>query len=1494
MAKFLQRLFSGGSSSSKRSSLRASHTSVHESSQRPGASANMRAATSLESLASYNINPRELEKNKLHKASWEGDIHKVERLARPGLVDQQDQQSRTPLHMAVARGHLSIVQRLVHEGARLNLVDNDQRTPLVKAVLSGNHNQPLYYQICIALLQGGADAFINAVDNSGKNALHYSIEYGNEDLVDLFLSFQNCDANFRDRDQMTPLHLAVKRNSPNIVDILLSDRHTHQADPNLTNRNGQTPLHMAASLGYADIIQVILQSNLSEPCDPTILDTRQLSAYQLAQENHHDECAKLIDDYQHGWTKLSPRRNTLESINEHEINPVIRNPAGRFRDDDEDDNYSESTTSEDTNQFSKSSSRRIQQQQQQPSNQWLNRSTPVINQNKQETYSLADLIKKNPLQPDSSKTYETKPNNQTLSNLVNSMPLKPDESRTHVSKPNNQTLSNLMHNIPLQPDEKSTNKSMITPQKQPPSIFGIGPTILQREDSDNISTSMSIERPSINKNLIGGPTLSSKKNVTISSLIQSLPQPESNDSNSWTYDKSSVHKQEPITKPATRIETSDDTSLSHSDDDDNNVGNIYRTKTASTNFPKPPTLNHTSGFTTTRSNEQLNNTDSDEDSIEAAVRQINTQKSSFGIQNLVNQQIGNNFKTSQQIPISNVQAPITEDYLYTTSSIGSNNEPTTKGISNLVQHQPLLSKKTSESTWDDSRPLSADLERNSIKSKTHTAFSSSDSDTDQDQKSATIVKSPVKNGAIANFIQTSMRPTEFNEKKPTGVENLIKIIDDIKHSPPTKQNQSIPHKPIGTLITSSMLHRNDSLSSDASSIVADSVRTLAMAIPTIPTSKPQLYHDEVDKLHWPSMTNDRHDFKHITDKYSNEIIPSSQRQSSRTLAHHEFNSLRGSMSSSTSSIQNNMERLSELKEDIKQIERKQEDSLELKRQLKDMEIKKNNFEALYKKNDQLLRETETKLEKEINEKQRLEWATKNLNMELKSVKQKLQSLEEEKDILNQRCVKLKDERDNYDEKLRIHQVNSLQSVTAAGVLREEDIEKIKLRHREEMKLLSAENDDLHQRTKQLQSDLQLHKESLDVTIRYKIDLEKALEEKTFLQHELDRLKHERDLIEQEKIDFKTKYDNLQEEIRLMLLDRSKLEQKLTNELQEQMKQRQRSTDDIKKYKAQIEQLNIKLGDAEARLLVLQTQNEALLASKDRDIKNEFDTLTQRLNTIESEKLNAEQRFRNEQKDITNKQQQHILHEPLVLLTSTPLNNALQQQHHQHSSSSPCIKCDTLQRSYEHEREQRIQTEKDNERLRDVVSRQKQHNDLNKSLQQHQEYEHNISENSKQIRSETGRVKHELDRLRHDFDKLVSNYDSPNNLQQQTQLHSQIDTLRQFYEQEFRQQLLLSKLTNEMKPSPPPPTTIHHYHRTSSPIKHDEHEHSLNGNSNCLACSSSRLLKERLENAIDTSLADQRIQTIKQMPILPRLTSPLLPTNNNTTSSLEILRKFYHV
>ncbi|CAF1963791.1 unnamed protein product [Rotaria magnacalcarata] len=86
---------------------------------------------------------------------------------------------------------------------------------------------------------------------------------------------------------MTPLHLAIKRKSPEIVNLLLSGQHGQQADPNIVNRFGQTPLHLAVSV-----------------------------AYDLAKNNHHEACAKLIEEYEEKWSKHSPRRLISTSFHE--------------------------------------------------------------------------------------------------------------------------------------------------------------------------------------------------------------------------------------------------------------------------------------------------------------------------------------------------------------------------------------------------------------------------------------------------------------------------------------------------------------------------------------------------------------------------------------------------------------------------------------------------------------------------------------------------------------------------------------------------------------------------------------------------------------------------------------------------------------------------------------------------------------------------------------------------------------------------------------------------------------------------------------------------------------------------------------------------------------------------------------------------------------------------------------------------------------------------
>ena len=353
--------------------------------------------------------------------------------------------------------------------------------------------------------------------------------------------------------------------------------------------------------------------------------------------------------------------------------------------------------------------------------------------------------------------------------------------------------------------------TLAAPQKQPSSLSGIIPSISQNQETDRTSTVTSFEKALVDTNLIAGQPSSPKKNVVINSIVNTLVQPEAieSQSTSWIHDPPSLYKQEQTTRQTKTVEISNQSPIVQSDDQHDT--NVYRSKTASTTYSvlhSLPGLNGTTMFTTTRKNENVDHSDSDEDSIEVAVRKHTMPpKPSNGIQNLVNQQIGNNYRISPEIPTPKIQSPVSDESSWSISLTASNKDSITKGISALVQQQSLINKKTSELAWDDSRPLSADLVRSSVILKSHGTDSSDESDVEQDRKSATIIKSPLTNGALSSLVQGSIRPKdevtdkktngvlsslvqgsirpkdEVTDKKTNCVENLIEIMKAIGHPP---------------------------------------------------------------------------------------------------------------------------------------------------------------------------------------------------------------------------------------------------------------------------------------------------------------------------------------------------------------------------------------------------------------------------------------------------------------------------------------------------------------------------------------------------------------------------------------------------------------------------------------------------------------------------------------------------------------------------------------
>lgn len=196
----------------------------------------------------------------LHLAARAGGIKIVEYLLQLGAnPSAQDLAHWTPLHIAAEKNHEHIVRLLIKSGSDLNAIGPQYTTPMDLAL---SHRR---IEIVELLLEAGADP--NIGDEQRWTPLQYAARDGNARLIDALLRIQRTDLEPQDADGITPLHLACHNGHFAIVEQLL------QAGvyPDIDTLDGELPVDFARRKNHALIVQLLEQQHEQDEAQQSLL-----------------------------------------------------------------------------------------------------------------------------------------------------------------------------------------------------------------------------------------------------------------------------------------------------------------------------------------------------------------------------------------------------------------------------------------------------------------------------------------------------------------------------------------------------------------------------------------------------------------------------------------------------------------------------------------------------------------------------------------------------------------------------------------------------------------------------------------------------------------------------------------------------------------------------------------------------------------------------------------------------------------------------------------------------------------------------------------------------------------------------------------------------------------------------------------------------------------------------------------------------------------------
>jgi len=166
----------------------------------------------------------------------------------PSVINWQDYEGCTALHLAVAGGNEAVVSSLISlESCDVNALDNMFRTPLHWAAVFG------YSTIVSVLLNSRVDA--SSSDSAGATPLHYAAVNNFAETAEVFLSCPYIKDE-ADNEGRSAFLWAASSGADDSISCFIQ----HGVDLMQVDQLGTTAVHVAASAGHTSTVQLLLKS----------------------------------------------------------------------------------------------------------------------------------------------------------------------------------------------------------------------------------------------------------------------------------------------------------------------------------------------------------------------------------------------------------------------------------------------------------------------------------------------------------------------------------------------------------------------------------------------------------------------------------------------------------------------------------------------------------------------------------------------------------------------------------------------------------------------------------------------------------------------------------------------------------------------------------------------------------------------------------------------------------------------------------------------------------------------------------------------------------------------------------------------------------------------------------------------------------------------------------------------------------------------------------